>query len=209
MFTRPRFALKAPIVLAAAASLSSCASTYTGPVEVTRFADQSRDAIVPGPIALELPEEMSNQRARFVFEQAVAEELRQLGYEIAMERSRNTQVATIRTSREPVASATRRSPVSVGVGGSTGSYGSGVGVGVGINLGGGSSGPRVVSELSVRITDTEGRVRWEGRAQQPVSVKSPYADVEASARTLAAALFKDFPGGNGETVIVDVDDLRE
>src|SRR5690606_42017636 len=31
-----------------------------------------------------------------------------------------------------------RSPVNVGVGGSTGSYGSGVGLGVGINLGGGS-----------------------------------------------------------------------
>src|SRR3546814_15946624 len=37
----------------------------------------------------------------------------------------------------------RRSPVSVGVGGSTGRYGSGVGPGIGINLGGSSEARRV------------------------------------------------------------------
>ena len=198
----PRLAL----ISALAVALAACTTTYTGPIEVTRFADGARDAIVPGPIALEFPEEMSNQRARFAFEQAVAEEL---GYEIAMEAGPDTQIATIRTNRSPLSQGSERGPVSVGVGGSTGSYGSGLGVGIGINLGGGDSGPRVMSDLSVRITDTQGRVRWEGRAQQPVSLKSPYADVDASARTLAAALFQDFPGGNGETVTIEVDELTE
>ena len=94
------------------------------------------------------------------------------------------------------------------MGGGTGSFGSGVGVGVGINLGGGDRGPRVVTELSVRISGPDGASLWEGRAQQPISIKSPYADVDASARTLTAALFKDFPGGNGETISIDVDELR-
>lgn len=205
MPTFPRLAL----IGACAAALAACTTTYTGPVEVIRFADSARDAVVPGPIALEFPEEMSNQRARIAFEQAVGEELRALGYEIARSSGPGTQTATIRTNRSALTQGRERNPVSVGVGGSTGSYGSGLGMGIGINLGGGDSGPRVMSELSVRITDTQGRVRWEGRAQQPVSLKSPYADVDASARTLAAALFKDFPGGNGETVLIDVDELTE
>ncbi|MAY20159.1 MAG: hypothetical protein CL955_06030 [Erythrobacteraceae bacterium] len=201
----PRIAL----ISACAAALAACTTTYTGPVEVTSFAADTRDAVTPGPIALEFPEEMSNQRARFAFEQAVAEELRNQGYEIAMEAAADTQIATIRTSRSALSQGSSRGPVNVGVGGSTGSYGSGLGVGIGINLGGGDNGPRVMSELSVRITDTQGRVRWEGRAQQPVSLKSPYADVDASARALAAALFRDFPNGNGETITIDVDELTE
>ena len=204
----PKFSRLA-LIGACSAALAGCTTTYTGPIEVTRFADGARDAIVAGPIALEFPEEMSNQRARIAFEQAVAEELRELGYEIAQSSGPDTQIAAIRTSRTPLTQGSERGPVSVGVGGSTGSYGSGLGVGIGINLGGGDNGPRVMSELSVRITDTRGRVRWEGRAQQPVSLKSPYADVDASARTLAAALFKDFPDGNGETVTIDVDELTE
>lgn len=197
------------LIGACAAALAACTTTYTGPVEVTRFAAGNRDAIAPGPIALEFPDEMSNQRARFAFEQAVAEELRQLGYEIAMEPGPDTQLATIRTSRNALSQGTGRGPVSVGVGGSTGSYGSGLGVGIGINLGGGDNGPRVMSELSVRISRPDGASLWEGRAQQPVSLKSPYADVDASARALAAALFKGFPGGNGETVTIEVDELTE
>lgn len=204
MTTFPRFA----IIALAAAALSACATTYTGPVEVTRFAAESQVAITPGPITLEFPEEMSNDRARGAFAEAVANELRQQGYDVVMQDGPGTQVATIRTSRSALDSAgTRRGPVDVGVGGSTGSYGSGVGLGVGINLGGSDNSPRVVSELAVRIIDASGQTRWEGRAQQEVSMKSDYADVDASALALAAALFRDFPDGNGETVTVDVDEL--
>ena len=57
-----------------------------------------------------------------------------------------------------------RGPVSVGVGGSTGSYGSGVGVGIGLDL----SGPppeQVETLLGVTIKDrASGRALWEGRA---------------------------------------------
>ena len=211
MSTISRIARPAIIALAAA-SLTACVGSYTGPIEVTRFvADQpftAGQALGQGTITIEFPEEMSNQSARNAFAAAVAEELSQLGYQVVLNgEAEATQVATVRTSRNPLAAASSRGPVSVGVGGGTSSYGSGLGVGIGINLGGGTSGTNVLSELSVRISGPDGASLWEGRAQQPVSMKSPYADVDASARALAGALFKDFPGGNGETVVIDVDDL--
>ena len=202
-----RTRLAAPL-LALGIALAGCTSGYTGPVEVTRFVSEQRSALGSGAVTLEFPEEMTNMRARSAFAEAVSRELGQLGYSVVMQSGPQTQIAAIRTSREPFAAATRRrGPVNVGVGGSTGSYGSGVGLGVGINLGGNSSAPDVVSSLSVRISDPAGQSLWEGRASQQVSMNSPYADVEASADALAAALFRDFPGGNGETVTVEVEDL--
>ncbi|QIQ87830.1 hypothetical protein [Erythrobacter sp.] len=194
-----------------ALALGACTSTYTGPVEVTRFVAQQRAAeLGEGGIAIVFPEEMSNKTARAAFESAVAAELKQLGYTIATQPGTAGQTATIRTSREPIASAGgRRSPVNVGVGGQTGTFGSGVGVGVGINLGGGgNSGPRVVTQLAVRILGPAGESLWEGRANLETSMNSPYSETGAAARTLAAALFREFPGGNGETVTIDVADLE-
>ncbi|MBU2588685.1 MAG: hypothetical protein KJ872_11290, partial [Alphaproteobacteria bacterium] len=120
------------------------------------------------------------------------------------------QTAAIRTSRNAIVAETRngRGPVSVGVGGQTGSYGSGVGLGVGLNLGGGREDATAITELSVRITQGDNATLWEGRAQIATGVKSPYSQVDASARTLAAALFRDFPGGDGETVTVKVKQLQ-
>lgn len=190
-----------------ALAMSACTSTYTGPVEVTRFVSEQPAALGQGTIALTVPEEVRNERARAAFREAVGSELIKLGYTLSGT-TEGGQEAIIRTRRAQISSDDPRSPVSVGVGGSTGSYGSGVGLGIGINLGGGRSGPNVVTELEVRISDASGQSLWEGRAQIPTSVKSPYSDVDVSARTLASALFQDFPGGNGETVIIEVEDLN-
>ena len=189
--------------------MSACTGTYTGPIEVTRFVAEQPAPLGQGTITIDFPEEMDNQTARNAFAAAVADELSRLGYTVVLDGSQQaTQLATIRTTRNPLAAASSRGPVSIGVGGGTGGYRSGLGLGIGINLGGGSSGPNVLTELSVRISGEDGSSIWEGRAQQPTSVKSPYSEVEASARALAGALFKDFPGGNGETVTVDVDELQ-
>lgn len=190
-----------------ALALPACTSTYTGPVEVTRFVSEQPAALGQGTIALTVPPEVKNEKARAAFREAVGSELIRLGYTLSGS-PESGQEAIIRTRRSQISSDDPRNPVSVGVGGSTGSYGSGVGLGIGINLGGGRSGPNVVTDLEVRISDASGQSLWEGRAQIPTSVKSPYTDVDVSARTLAAALFKDFPGGNGETVTLDVDDLN-
>jgi len=199
--------------LAAALALSACATTpYTGPVEVTRFVAPApeRAGLGRGLIAISFPEEMRNEAAQRAFAASVSAELARLGYTIAAAPGPDTQTAVIRTSRNPIPATIeeRRGPVSVGVGGNVGSYGSGLGLGVGIDLGGGSEGPSVITELSVRINRPDGKSLWEGRAQMATGVKSPYSAPETSARTLAAALFRDFPGANGETVSIDPKKLQ-
>lgn len=198
-------------VAAAALALSACATTpYTGPVEVTRFVADNPAGLGQGPIVVYFPEEIANTGAREAIRAAVARELQALGYTIAAQEGRGVQVAAVRTSRTPVAATVenRRGPVNVGVGGQTGGFGSGVGMGVGINLGGGREGPAANTELSVRITNDANVTLWEGRAQMATGVKSPFSQVDTSARTLAAGLFRGFPGGNGETVTIDAKKLQ-
>ncbi len=204
-----RNALVAPV--AAALMLSACATTpYTGPVEVTRFVAPAASGLGQGPITIYFPEEVSNASAKAATKAAVERELQALGYTIVAQEGRGIQVAAVRTSRTPIAAAEQRQrgPVDVGIGGATGGFGSGVGLGVGINLGGGREGPAAITELSVRISGDDAKSLWEGRSQIATGVKSPYAQVETSARTLAAALFRDFPGGNGETVTIDAKKLQ-
>lgn len=205
----PRFALLA-LSTAAALALSACATRpYTGPVEVTRFVAQNTEGLGQGPIVVYFPDEVANVGARTAIKAAVERELQALGYTIVAQEGQGIQVAAVRTSRNAISSIEdKRGPVSVGVGGQTGSFGSGVGLGVGINLGGGSEGPAANTELSVRIGKADGTALWEGRAQLATGVKSPYSQVDTSARALAAALFRDFPGGNGETVTINVKKLQ-
>lgn len=194
-----------------ALTLSACATTpYTGPVEVTRFVADQPAGLGQGSIAVTFPDEMSNLAARAAFASAVSAELARLGYSVVPEGVPAGQTATIRTTRNAIAAADQRrpGPVSVGVGGQTGSFGSGLGMGVGINLGGGRESPSVMTDLAVRITRADGTTLWEGRAQLATGVKSPYSQTTTSARTLAAGLFKDFPGGNGETVTISVKKLQ-
>jgi hypothetical protein len=200
---------------AAALALSGCATTpYTGPVEVTRFVAPSAPELGRGTIAITFAEEIPNQTARNAFAEAVRAELTKAGYTVVPEGVPADQTAAIRSTREPIVAAPvqRQGPVNVGVGGAIGggggNFGSGLGLGVGINLGGGREGPAANTTLELRISRTGGETLWEGRAQMATGVKSPYAVVGTSARTLAAGLFKDFPGGNGETVTISVKKLQ-
>lgn len=208
---RPACLPASPLLAAAALALSACATTpYTGPVEVTRFVADQPAGLGQGTIAVVFPDEMGNLAARAAFASAVSEQLARLGYTVVPEGTPAGQTATIRTTRNAIAAAeeSRRGPVSVGVSGQTGSFGSGLGMGVGINLGGGRESPSVMTDLEVRITRTGGPTLWEGRAQIATGVKSPFSQVTTSARTLAAGLFRDFPGGNGETVTINAKKLQ-
>jgi hypothetical protein len=193
-----------------ALALAACTTTpYTGPVEVTRFVAPTAGAqIGRGTVFVEnAPGLDADSLALAPYKAAVAQELARLGYR---EASRETaqQVAQVRLEKYALGTdGARRGPVSVGVGGSTGSYGSGVGLGVGINLGGGQSRERLVTELGVMLRDkASGTTYWEGRAQFAVSANSRFAASSANAAAIAGALFRDFPGNNCETVEVRVNE---
>ena len=194
-----RFAL-AP--LAAAVLLAGCTQTYVSPVSVTRFVGEQPARLGQGTIAVRAaPGEPADSFEFSAYTQAVAFELAELGYRVVSGEGA-AQVAEVRAARvidEPVR---RRGPVNVGVGGSTGSYGSGVGVGVGLDLSGPP--PEVAStELGVVIRDNgTGQALWEGRAQFSASANSDYADRRAAATKMADALFSGFPGQSGETIEV-------
>jgi hypothetical protein len=172
---------------------------------VTRFVASDRvTELGSGPIFVEsAPGGESDSLALAPYKAAVAEELRRLGYSES-DRAGAGQIARVSLVRYVVGSGGKRSPVSVGVGGSTGSYGSGVGLGIGINLGGGAK-DRLGTELAVAITDAaSGTSLWEGRADFQPPEDSPLARGTANAQTVASALFREFPGNNGETIKVEV-----
>ncbi len=197
---KPLFAVSAAICLAA---LSACVAPI-GPVEVTRFHLPDTTTLGQGTIAVEPAEGEDAQSLEFrTYAGAVARELQRIGYSELAAGSRNSQhVAVLALERRILRAGRDGSPVSVGVGGSTGSYGSGVGVGIGLDL----SGPppeQVETRMSVVIRERDSnRTLWEGRASFAVKATSPLAGSQLGAAKLAEALFRDFPGESGETILV-------
>ena len=194
-FTRMA-ALAAGLVL-----LSGCV-TPVGPVQVTRFHNGEAGLLGKGGISVEpaLGSD-ANSLEWQTYRGAVMHELQHIGYNEAPAGS-GGQVALMRITRTSQQLEGGISPVSVGVGGSTGSYGTGVGLGVGINL---SPRPKaqVDTELAVSIRErTSGKVLWEGRAQFTVGSGSPLATTALAAPKMSQALFFDFPGNSGETIEV-------
>ncbi len=188
--------------LLALASLSACV-VPTGPVEVTRF-NRAAEGVTygGGSFAVEVAGDSAAGQglAASPYLAAVAREMQRVGY-IDKVGGGSDVTAEVRVSTERY-EPERRSPVSVGVGGSTGSYGSGVGLGVGINLGGGPK-AQVETTLSVRILRrSDSLVIWEGRASQAAKAGSPAAQPGIAASKLAEALFQGFPGKSGETIRV-------
>lgn len=189
--------------------LSAC-ETAVPSVEVTRFHLEPPPSGAPITLTPS-PAQDSLAMQYGTFESAVARELDTLGYRTQLSGkgvAKTDYVAQIAYRTTTMAAAPRRSPVSVGVGGSTGSYGSGLGLGIGFDLSGRPKGQQVI-ELSVRINDMRdvaagqaGRAVWEGRAITQVRVGSPAAQPGIAAAKLAAALFKDYPGRSGETITV-------
>jgi len=189
-------ALLAPLAL-----LAGCTTpAYVSPVEVTRFSDDTAGALGRGPIAVIASPGTENSFESAAFQAAVSDELAQLGYIVTGDMAQ--QVAEVSVEQFVTSQGGGHSPVDVGVGGSTGTYGSGVGVGVGINLGGRPA-DRIDTELRVVIKPSGGtNALWEGRARFNATTNSDYADQRAAAAKLADALFRGFPGRSGETIEV-------
>lgn len=203
--------MKMPLIFAASLiglGLTGCTTVpQAGPVEVTRFhAPEMLARIGQGSVFVEsAPGQDGASLALAPYKAAVARELVRLGYR---ESSRETadQIAQVRLEQFIAGEdSPRRSPVSVGLGGSAGSYGSGLGLGIGINLGGNRSREQQVTNLGLMIRDkATGATYWEGRAQFSVSPDSPLASSDANAQAVASALLQEFPGANGATVQVKV-----
>jgi hypothetical protein len=189
------------LLLSAPLALAGC-TTPQGPIEVTRFVDPAGTArLGQGAVFVESAPGATDGLEAAPYKAAVAAELARLGYR-ETGRADAAQIAQVRIDRFTETPEGRRSPVSVGVGGSTGSYGSGVGVGIGINLGGGAR-PAIGTQLSVALREARsGQSLWEGRAELRTTARSPLAERARNAQALAAALFRDFPGRSGETVQV-------
>lgn len=136
-----------------------------------------------------------------VWRDAVARELLAAGFGTATPGAANA-IAQVEVDRETVRREGARGPFSVGVGGSTGSYGGGVGLGLGLNLGGGPK-ELVLTRLSVRIRDRiTGEALWEGRAESRENAKAKEAAPALAAPRMARALFAGFPGKSGATIKV-------
>ena len=178
IFARSGGMRKIPILaasLAAATLLAGCATpNYYSPVEVTRFVAPDQGAARVGPIGLRPAQGQDPASGEYVaFQMAVRDELQRQGFQVAGADA--PYIALIGVDRY-VLNAGRRSPVSVGGGGSVGSYGSGVGLGVGINL----TPPdpdQIVTELTVSIRPAAGGTAiWEGRASFNASANNQFAD---------------------------------
>lgn len=186
--------------------ISGCA-VAVAPVEVTRFhagtpAAKGSIAIEEAPDSAALGGGSGGMEFRS-YTAAVGQELQRIGFTEITDGKQSEYVASVSVSRivrDPIVS--QRSPVSVGVGGSTGSYGSGVGLGIGINL---SGKPKkiIATQLSVQIRRrTDGQAIWEGRARTEAKENAPAAQPGLAAAKLASALFGGYPGQSGQTIQV-------
>ncbi|MDB5699375.1 MAG: hypothetical protein JWN69_2179 [Alphaproteobacteria bacterium] len=184
------------------ASLAGCTTTGKPSASVTRF--HLGQPIARGQIAVEAADPGTTAGLEYrTYAAAVERQLARLGWSVVQSVGQSEQVALIDVRRGSREMLDQRGPVSVGVGGSTGGWGSGVGVGVGFNLGGGGSRERIGTMLSVRIKRrSDGTVFWEGRAMSEARADSPEADPAATVERLAEAMFRDFPGESGRTIRV-------
>ena len=191
--------------LAGIALLSGC-MTDAGPTppSVTRF--HLGQPIARSVIAIEPSDPADASSLEFdAVADAVARELTRLGWTVEKRNARSEQVAVVTVSQESRI-APRRSGLSIGIGGGTGSYGrrSGVGVGGGVSVPvGRTTNELVATQLAVRIQRrSDATVAWEGRADYEARAGTPDASRAAAANRLAAALFRDFPGESGRTIRV-------
>lgn len=189
-----------------AATLSACVTgPKVSPVEITRFHQAATvQQLGTGTIFIETVSDDGLTALDLTpYKSALAAELAELGYRETA-RADAQYIASVSVDRYIAQEERRQNPVSVGAGGSTGTYGSGLGLGIGINLGGGQREMRG-TDMAVRIRDAaSSTVLWEGRASFSVSDNSSLSDSAANASAIADALFREFPGNNGETVEVRV-----
>jgi hypothetical protein len=182
--------------------LGGCA-TALSPVDVTRFHDNA--VARQGTVSIAPAEASDANSLEFrTTVNAVSAALTRVGYRVVEDGASGAEYrALVGLSRETIQPERQgRSPVSVGVGGSTGSYGSGLGLGLGINLSGKPK-PVIATQLRVQLRRaSDGNTVWEGRAEASAKEGSAAAQPGIVSGKLADALFSNFPGQSGATITV-------
>ncbi len=182
---------------AALVTLAGCMAP-AGRVEVARYHLPDTAALGHGTIAVVAGPSMNPQSPVLQgHEIAVERELTRLGYGI-LRADAADQIAQIRVERSAI-----EQPVTIaprfGFSAAGGTHGSAAGVGIALPL---SRGAPVAIDLAVVIRDrATGKVLWEGRASLTAAATSPQAQTPLAAPRLASALFSDFPGNSGETIV--------
>ena len=201
---------KMALIVIGAGALSACAATgagpIAGPIEVTRFHQPATlSQLGQTTIFVEsAPGQDAGALELAPYKAAVARELVKIGYRETA-RDQAVHIAQIRLERITSQPTPKRGPITVGMGGGTGGYRSRVGLGIGINLGGTKSSQQIITQLAVNIREiSTNEALWEGRADFSIGIDSPLAPNEENAAIMADALFREFPGNNGESVNVKV-----
>lgn len=181
--------------------VTACATPGQQGTEVTRFhLDQP---IAGQPFTVEPAEGGDPNSLEFrTYADIVAAQLARLNFTRAEDLGAAEMVAVVDIVRGSRIEAAQRPPFSIGIGG--GSFGGGVGGGLGVStgLGGSRGGEVMVTRLDVALKRrSDGSNVWEGSAMRTDDPEM--ADPAATVARLADALFQDFPGESGRTIIVE------
>lgn len=190
---------------AVAVVLGGCQSA--GPrTQVTRF--HLPQAIARGQISVEPFDPALRSSPEYeTYANLVGAELAKVGFTEAPGLAGSEQVATIAVDFGDRI-APPRGGLSIGLGVGGGSYGyrgGGVGGGVGVSapVAGGRPTQIAVTRLTVTIKRrSDGTTIWEGRGETAAKAGSADAQPSVAVGRIAQALFVNFPGESGRTIVV-------
>ena len=186
----------APIVL-----LGGCETAAT-PTKVTRFhlgapIDRGAVMVVANPAATNIAGLEAD-----VYAAALREALAGQGFVPGTD-STAPLVASFTVGRTVREIEPPHAPITIGIGAGGGGSGVGGGASVGFGVGKKRGRDAYVTELGVQIRrGAAGEILWEGRALTEADTRSAEAQPLPTARKLAQALFKGFPGESGRTISV-------
>jgi Domain of unknown function (DUF4136) len=196
--------LHAPVLaVVAALALSACTTTPTA--EVTRFhlgqpmpSDTIR--VVPSPDqaapGAAVPLEFRSYAA------VVARDLAAHGFR-PVETGPTAYLAVLSIQQTTQAGIPQASPFRIGIGGGTATGNVGIGGGFNVPIGAPRNTDVRVNVLALRIRrQSDDSAVWEGRAVQQIPASAQASNLSAALPALSGALFREFPGVSGKTVIV-------
>ena len=186
--------------LAALALLAGCETTT--PTKVTRFS--LGQPITPSAVAITPRNPDASGLAFSTTASAVSAELNRLGFTIAAPDDASTPLVAVVALDVTTRPGPPRGPqFSVGIGGATFGRHTGFGGGVDVPVSRGRESYVDSSLLSVQLKRrADSTVIWEGRASTFTDAGSPADSPGALSQKLATALFRDFPGASGQTIMV-------